>query len=346
MSVRYLFHLLTSIRNGTPAAAKDYHMPEKQFRDTLSFFEKQGYLEPNRRHPLSPISNGHILTSKGMKFLEEHKHLESEMPLEKGQIPHWVRFQGRTYIAPGKAVKVTAPVTGAHSYADWARSLTACYEACLAQGRQSQLMIGNRATNNQIRAVESKLGKRLPESLRSVISGFSKQVNFHWFLHESEKPLVLRTHAQTYRSDNENVPEFKERHIDSGGYLDGGLWDLDQLEALEHIREDLDYLDEEGGRTYWADSLLFCRHGNGSYFGIDHTSGEVLYLSMDGIMHGWRLGYDFAAFMHHWIHVGCAGHWGQDFMLFSSASAPFVDHTSDNALIVKQRLGLQHLKPQ
>ncbi|GCL73366.1 hypothetical protein PN4B1_33030 [Paenibacillus naphthalenovorans] len=140
----------------------------------------------------------------------------------------------------------------------------------------------------------------------------------------------------------ENVPEFKERSIYSGGYLDCGLWDLDQLTALEQLREDLDYLDENGCRTHWADSLLFCSHGNGSYFGIDQTSGEVIYLSMDGIMHGWRLGYDFASFMHHWIHVGCAGHWGQDFMLFSSANAPYIDHTSDHALLVKQWLGIQH----
>ncbi|ALS25256.1 SMI1/KNR4 family protein [Paenibacillus naphthalenovorans] len=127
--------------------------------------------------------------------------------------------------------------------------------------------------------------------MRSVLSGFSKQVRFHWFLDESER-LVLRKNARTYQSDNENVPEFKERSIYSGGYLDCGLWDLDQLTALEQLREDLDYLDENGCRTHWADSLLFCSHGNGSYFGIDQTSGEVIYLSMDGIMHGWRLGYD------------------------------------------------------
>lgn len=49
-----------------------------------------------------------------------------------------------------------------------------------------------RMPEEQFRAdVESKLGRRLPESMRSVLSGFSKQVRFHWFLDESER-LVLR----------------------------------------------------------------------------------------------------------------------------------------------------------
>lgn len=341
MSMRYLFHILTSIRDGNPSTAKDYRMPEEQFRASLDSFVKLGFLEPNRRHPLSPMSNGHILTPKGVKFLEEYKHLASEIPLVKRHLPHWVRFQGETYVVPGHAVKAVAPDRSVHRYEDWVHTLTACHKAILRKGGQGLLQIGDKATDIQIRDVESKLGRRLPESMRSVLSGFSKQVRFHWFLNESER-LVLRKNARTYQSDNENVPEFKERSIYSGGYLDCGLWDLDQLTALEQLREDLEYLDENGCRTHWADSLLFCSHGNGSYFGIDQTSGEVIYLSMDGIMHGWRLGYDFASFMHHWIHVGCAGHWGQDFMLFSSANAPYIDHTSDHALLVKQWLGMQH----
>ncbi|ALS25257.1 hypothetical protein [Paenibacillus naphthalenovorans] len=32
MSMRYLFHILMSIRDGNPSTAKDYRMPEEQFR--------------------------------------------------------------------------------------------------------------------------------------------------------------------------------------------------------------------------------------------------------------------------------------------------------------------------
>lgn len=159
------------------------------------------------------------------------------MPLEKGHLTHWVRFQGKTYPPPGQAVKAVVPERSDYCYEDWVRALTACHDACLGKGGQGKLQIGDKATDKQIRSIESKLGWRLPESLR-------------------------------------------------------------------------------------------------------------IYLSMDGIMHGWRLGYDFASFMQHWIHVGCAGHWGQDFMLLPSSSAPYVDHTSDNALLVKQWLGMKRNKEE
>ncbi|MGF9710686.1 hypothetical protein [Paenibacillus naphthalenovorans] len=109
MSMRYLFHILTSIRDGNPSTAKDYRMPEEQFRASLDSFVKLGFLEPNRRQPLSPMSNGYILTPKGVKFLEEYKQLASEIPLVKRHLPHWVRFQGETYVVPGHAVKAVAP---------------------------------------------------------------------------------------------------------------------------------------------------------------------------------------------------------------------------------------------
>ncbi|MGP7817704.1 SMI1/KNR4 family protein [Niallia sp. 01092] len=181
----------------------------------------------------------------------------------------------------------------------------------------------DKANKEEIKNIEIQIGMSLPISYKNVVQQFSKRVHFYWAVSE------------------ENALNINNRLISSGSFLDGPLWDVDQLIMLNEMRRDNEGLDEDQALDHWKYSFIFSRHGNGNYFAIDlkYHPGEVIYLASDGMMHGLRLGESFESFMDNWIRIGCAGHWGEDFELFSDDYV-YLDHTSLNSLLCKKWLGL------
>lgn len=342
--MRLLYLVLKQIADSQPLSSDDVRMPKAELEQAIHLFAEHGYLTevyPGMNMDLPPKR---LITQKGTAFLTEHGRYASEVPAERQAWPHWVRFQGDVYVPLRHSIpKRPAKRTTGPAYDEWRLCLRRTEQGCVARGGTVQrTVIAEAATERQLTSVERNLGKPIPASFREVLGTFAKQVYFSWHFPDGAG-LPLDRSGVCESSGNENVPDFLRRDIGSGGFFDDGLWDLDKLADYESGRLDNADRDYDSLRDHWEHSFLFAKDGAGNYLGIDllYNPGEIIYLSWDMQMHGWRLGADFATFMDNWMRVGCAGHFGEDFMLFSSEETPYVDHLSANSRRWKAWIGLE-----
>ena len=174
-------------------------------------------------------------------------------------------------------------------YAQWTERWTKAAEAIAANGGTvhafEQLPP---ATEAQVEAIEQKIGRKIPQSMREVITEFSAAVAFEWNIYEEG-----------------DEPSFDPQFVFC-------LWNLYRLPGCEEGRliglESMEGLEFEPGELYYDTAFSFIDIPNGDQIAIDTAQeGEpVIYLSHElGSGHGGRLGANFADFMDRWSKMAC-----------------------------------------
>jgi len=201
-------------------------------------------------------------------------------------------------------------------------------EAVSALGGDYQVLsIEKAATKSELKSLESKLCVKLPSSLKDVLLGFSRKVEFRWFF-----PIDFQLEgdlSEIFSGD---------RH-----------WSLDWLvqfdEAKNKWRDEVFPNRNDPYDVIWHDKLAFHEVGNGDYLAIDLSrSGyqPVVYLSHgDGVGHGLELAKNFQEFVFCTSRLGCVG--GEDWQLlpFLNVSGEYVDPEIENANIFRNALGVK-----
>jgi cell wall assembly regulator SMI1 len=152
--------------------------------------------------------------------------------------------------------------------------------------------IGPPATEEQIRALESKLHARIPKSLRRVIKDFSSRVRIEWEFPEGVRlPGKLEPiFAGECRWDLRALPKLQRTNR---------KW----IEEVFTGKSTPDFPDKESHPKsiaydlVWHNKFAFLEVGNGDMLGIDVADKRdqpVIYLSHEGgSSHGFRLGQSF-----------------------------------------------------
>lgn len=207
--------------------------------------------------------------------------------------------------------------------ARWEEALAACRAK---GGDVLPLVVAPPATPAELQEVEVALGLRLPESLRSTLLGFSKQVQMSWQLpHGTRPPDELRS-------------------------IFGGdcTWDLSQLVAAEQTR--LGWIEavfsdpEDPYARVWHGKLAFMFVANGDQIAFDMSNppeAPVVYLSHDGGEgHGYLLGHSFQDFIDRWSILGCPGNEDWQMMPFMSSATSGLDPYGEVAQRWRKWFGL------
>ncbi|MGF7035978.1 hypothetical protein J2T17_007029 [Paenibacillus mucilaginosus] len=278
-----------------------------------------------------------VPTEKGKRFYEEHQAWEEEMPSDPRLFAHWIRFQEEKFpLTVGTSIMEIMD-RKAIDFDKLLHNLKKVYEHVRHQNGIADLQVHAPADEQKIRQVEQLLNRAIPASFRQVLLSWSSQVLFFWSLYGTASSLSLEN-KDTHLSHEVIIPEIGQRKISCGGYMEG-IWNAEKLADYEKFRRDHLWLDTEWNH-FWRDSFIFTLHGNGSCFGIYEPTGEVIYLSIHQEMHGWRVGSSFETFIYHWFGIGCAGHWGEDFLLFAEPPGSYVHSDSLNSRLVKKWLNL------
>ena len=197
-------------------------------------------------------------------------------------------------------------------------------------GETDPLTIEKPATEEEIKAVEAKLGYTLPPHFREVLLENTAHLEFGWDIDDiiDEEEISL--------------PD-KLAEIFRGKLLFG----LDLLLDYEEDRQDWEgeaypNSDKEYDRV-WHNKMSFHQVGNGDYIAIElepENYGKVVYLSHDGSdNHGLYIADNFKEFLMNYAAVGCTG--GDDWQWepFYSKSKG-IDPTSKNAKTWYKVLGI------
>ena len=188
-------------------------------------------------------------------------------------------------------------------------------------GEVEPLTIERPATEEEIKAVEAKLGYTLPPHFREVLLENTAHLDFYWSIYE----FLLK---------NED-------------FLPEGLVEIFRGQLLFGLDLLLDYEDDRKGwvkEVYpdynneydrvWHNKMSFHQVGNGDYIAIElepENYGKVVYLSHDGSEnHGLYIASNFKEFLMNYAAIGCIG--GEDWQWepFYTAGKG-IDPTSDNA---------------
>jgi hypothetical protein len=193
----------------------------------------------------------------------------------------------------------------------WRRAIAAC-ERIGSDG--VRLHVGPAAAALRVEAVEREMHRPIPRSLRSVLLGFSGDVDFFWFLPNGVTP-----------------PEPFD-----GVFYGGCCWDVGEL---SRINQRLDWLVEhcfvadEPDHRLWRDKFAFQSILNGDFLAIDITETTpqpIVYLNRElGESHGYQLAPDFIDFIDVWTRLGCPT--DDVFPLFIPARDGFLDSRSERA---------------
>ena len=189
-------------------------------------------------------------------------------------------------------------------------------------GEVEPLTIEKPATEEEIKAVEAKLGYTLPPHFREVLLENTAHLEFGWDINDITD------------EDKDFLPE-KLVEIFCGELLFG----LDLLLGYEESRkswvEDVypDYNNEYD--RVWHNKMAFHQVGNGDYIAIElepDNYGKVVYVSHDGSEnHGLYIANNFKEFLMNYAAVGCTG--GEDWQwepFYSKGKG--IDPSSENAL--------------
>ena len=188
-------------------------------------------------------------------------------------------------------------------------------------GETDPLTIEKPATEDEIKAVEAKLGYTLPPHFREVLLENTAHLEFGWDIDD------------IIDEEDISLPD-KLAEIFRGKLLFG----LDLLLDYEEDRQDWEgevypNSDKEYDRV-WHNKMSFFRVGNGDYIAIElepENYGKVVYLSHDGASNlGTYLADNFKEFLMNYAAVGCTG--GEDWQWepFYTAGKG-IDPTSENA---------------
>lgn len=212
-------------------------------------------------------------------------------------------------------------------YARWVRCWCEVLLVCQRQGGNvSRLLIERPAGEEEVRAVEHTLGRRLPASLRRVFREFSAGFEFRWSFW-----------------DKGPSPPIDLDHISSGGFEKIAL---DWLVKAEEDRQSwIDAVFPDPYNPYnaiWHNTLLVIFIGNGDYIGVDLRSddGFVTYVSHEGYeaLHGKMLANNFLDFMNRWSLLGCVG--PEDWQLEPFVGQDGLDPLGEKGQVWRRWLGL------
>ena len=168
-------------------------------------------------------------------------------------------------------------------------------------GEVEPLTIEKPATEDEIKAVEAKLGYTLPPHFREVLLENTAHLEFGWDIDD------------IIDEEDISLPD-KLAEIFRGKLLFG----LDLLLDYEEDRQDWEgevypNSDKEYDRV-WHNKMSFFQVGNGDYIAIElepENYGKVVYLSHDGSEnHGLYIADNFKEFLMNYAAVGCTG--GED----------------------------------
>lgn len=194
-------------------------------------------------------------------------------------------------------------------------------------GEVQALSIEEPATEKEVAILEGKLGFELPLSLREVLLGFSKKVEFRWFMpegYEFEGDLSQIFSGERHWS-LDWVAQFNE---DKNGWID---------EVFPNKEDPYDMI--------WHNKLAFHEVGNGDYLAIDlSTPGyePVVYLSHDdGGGHGVEMAKDFKEFVFLSSRLGCVGAEDWQWLPFVEEGNPFINPDCENAKKLRAALGVK-----
>ena len=197
-------------------------------------------------------------------------------------------------------------------------------------GEVEPLTIEKPATEDEIKAVESKLGYTLPPHFREVLLENTAHLDFYWDINDITDEGDI------------SLPD-KLVEIFRGQLLFG----LDLLLDYEDDRKGWvkevypDYNNEYD--RVWHNKMSFHQVGNGDYIAIElepENYGKVVYLSHDGSEnHGLYIASNFKEFLMNYAAIGCIG--GEDWQW-----EPFytkdkgIDPTCENAKTWYKVLGI------
>ena len=197
-------------------------------------------------------------------------------------------------------------------------------------GETDPLTIEKPATEDEIKAVEAKLGYTLPPHFREVLLENTAHLEFGWDIDD------------IIDEEDISLPD-KLAEIFRGKLLFG----LDLLLDYEGDRQDWEgevypNSDKEYDRV-WHNKMSFFQVGNGDYIAIElepENYGKVVYLSHDGSEnHGLYIADNFKEFLMNYAAVGCTG--GDDWQWESFYSkSKGIDPTSKNAKTWYKVLGI------
>ena len=197
-------------------------------------------------------------------------------------------------------------------------------------GETDPLTIEKPATEDEIKAVEAKLGYTLPPYFREVLLENTAHLEFGWNIND------------IIDEEDISLPD-KLAEIFRGKLLFG----LDLLLDYEEDRQDWEgevypNSDKEYDRV-WHNKMSFFRVGNGDYIAIElepENYGKVLYISHDGSEnHGLYIADNFKEFLMNYAAVGCTG--GEDWQwepFYTKGKG--IDPTSKNAKTWYKVLGI------
>jgi len=197
-------------------------------------------------------------------------------------------------------------------------------------GEVEPLKIEKSATEEEIKAVEAKLGYTLPPHFREVLLENTAHLEFGWDIDD------------IIDEEDISLPD-KLAEIFRGKLLFG----LDLLLDYEEDRQDWEgdaypNSDKEYDRV-WHNKMSFFQVGNGDYIAIElepENYGKVVYLSHDGnVNHGLYIADNFKEFLMNYAAVGCTG--GEDWQwepFYTKGKG--IDPTSKNAKTWYKVLGI------
>ena len=197
-------------------------------------------------------------------------------------------------------------------------------------GETDPLTIEKPATEDEIKAVEAKLGYTLPPHFREVLLENTAHLEFGWDIDD------------IIDEEDISLPD-KLAEIFRGKLLFG----LDLLLDYEEDRQDWEgevypNSDKEYDRV-WHNKMSFFRVGNGDYIAIElepENYGKVVYISHDGSEnHGLYIADNFKEFLMNYAAVGCTG--GEDWQwepFYTKGKG--IDPTSKNAKTWYKVLGI------
>ena len=197
-------------------------------------------------------------------------------------------------------------------------------------GEVEPLTIEKPATEEEIKAVEAKLGYTLPPHFREVLLENTTHLEFGWDIDD------------IIDEEDISLPD-KLAEIFRGKLLFG----LDLLLDYEENRQDWEgevypNSDKEYDRV-WHNKMSFFQVGNGDYIAIElepENYGKVVYLSHDGSEnHGLYIADNFKEFLMNYAAVGCTG--GEDWQwepFYTKGKG--IDPTSKNAKTWYKVLGI------
>ena len=197
-------------------------------------------------------------------------------------------------------------------------------------GEVEPLTIEKPATEEEVKAVEAKLGYTLPAHFREVLLENTAHLEFWWDIDD------------IIDEEDISLPD-KLAEIFRGKLLFG----LDLLLDYEEDRQDWEgdaypNSDKEYDRV-WHNKMSFFQVGNGDYIAIElepENYGKVVYLSHDGSEnHGLYIADNFKEFLMNYAAVGCTGSDDYQWEPFYTKGKG-IDPTSKNAKTWYKVLGI------